>query len=39
MVHAIKPGFAMIFSNWPLVIDLRTGAFAGGGGVIVWGQL
>jgi trimethylamine--corrinoid protein Co-methyltransferase len=22
----------MIFSNWPLVIDLRTGAFAGGGG-------
>ena len=22
----------MIFSNWPLVIDLRSGAFAGGGG-------
>jgi trimethylamine--corrinoid protein Co-methyltransferase len=22
----------MVFSNWPLVIDLRTGAFAGGGG-------
>jgi len=34
MVHAIKPGFEMIFSNWPLVIDLRTGAFAGGGGEI-----
>ncbi|MCC1494577.1 trimethylamine methyltransferase family protein [Cognatishimia sp. F0-27] len=34
MVHAIKPGFPMIFSNWPLVIDLRTGAFAGGGGEI-----
>jgi trimethylamine--corrinoid protein Co-methyltransferase len=24
----------MVFSNWPLVIDLRTGAFAGGGGEI-----
>jgi len=34
MVHAIKPGFPMVFSNWPLVIDLRTGAFAGGGGEI-----
>ncbi|PTX54199.1 trimethylamine--corrinoid protein Co-methyltransferase [Litoreibacter ponti] len=34
MVHAIKPGHPMIFSNWPLVIDLRTGAFAGGGGEI-----
>lgn len=34
MVHAISPGFPMIFSNWPLVIDLRTGAFAGGGGEI-----
>jgi trimethylamine--corrinoid protein Co-methyltransferase len=22
----------MVFSNWPLVIDLRSGAFAGGGG-------
>lgn len=32
MVHAIKPGHPMVFSNWPLVIDLRTGAFAGGGG-------
>lgn len=32
MVHAILPGFPMVFSNWPLVIDLRTGAFAGGGG-------
>lgn len=32
MVHAIKPGHPMIFSNWPLVIDLRSGAFAGGGG-------
>lgn len=33
-VHAIKRGHPMIFSNWPLVIDLRTGAFAGGGGEI-----
>jgi len=32
MVHAIKPGHPMIFSNWPFVIDLRTGAFSGGGG-------
>lgn len=32
MVHAIQPGFPMIFSNWPLVVDLRTGAFTGGGG-------
>ncbi|NQY61255.1 trimethylamine methyltransferase family protein [Cognatishimia sp.] len=32
MVHAIQPGFPMIFSNWPFVIDLRTGAFAGGSG-------
>lgn len=34
MVNVIRPGFPMIFSNWPLVIDLRTGAFAGGGGEI-----
>ena len=34
MVHAIKPNYPMVFSNWPLVIDLRTGAFAGGGGEI-----
>ena len=32
MVHVIKPGHPMIFSNWPFVIDLRTGAFSGGGG-------
>lgn len=32
MVHAIRPGFPMIFSNWPFVIDLRTGAFSGGNG-------
>ena len=34
MVNAIKPGHPMVFSNWPFVIDLRTGAFAGGGGEI-----
>ncbi len=32
MVNVISPGYPMIFSNWPLVIDLRSGAFAGGGG-------
>ena len=34
MVHVIRPGHPMVFSNWPLVIDLRTGAFCGGGGEI-----
>ena len=34
MVNVISPGFPMVFSNWPLVIDLRTGAFTGGGGEI-----
>jgi len=34
MVNCIRPGHPMVFSNWPLVIDLRTGAFAGGGGEI-----
>lgn len=34
MVNVLKPGHPMVFSNWPLVIDLRTGAFAGGGGEI-----
>lgn len=32
MVNVISPGFPMVFSNWPLVIDLRSGAFSGGGG-------
>lgn len=32
MVNTISPGFPMVFSNWPLVIDLRTGAFSGGSG-------
>ena len=32
LVNLFAPGYPMIFSNWPLVIDLRTGAFAGGGG-------
>jgi trimethylamine--corrinoid protein Co-methyltransferase len=34
LVNLFAPGYPMIFSNWPLVIDLRTGAFAGGGGEI-----
>ncbi|MCP4188491.1 MAG: trimethylamine methyltransferase [Gammaproteobacteria bacterium] len=34
MVNVFSPGFPMIFSNWPFVIDLRTGAFSGGGGEI-----
>ncbi len=34
MVNVFAPGYPMIFSNWPFVIDLRTGAFAGGGGEI-----
>lgn len=34
MVNVIQPGYPMVFSNWPLVIDLRTGAFCGGGGEI-----
>ncbi len=32
LVNVFAPGYPMIFSNWPLVIDLRTGAFCGGGG-------
>ncbi|MEM7506389.1 MAG: trimethylamine methyltransferase family protein [Pseudomonadota bacterium] len=32
MVNVTQPGYPMIFSNWPLVIDLRSGAFSGGGG-------
>jgi trimethylamine--corrinoid protein Co-methyltransferase len=32
MVNVIAPGFPMVFSNWPLVIDLRSGAFSGGSG-------
>jgi trimethylamine--corrinoid protein Co-methyltransferase len=32
MVNVISPGFPMILSNWPLVIGLRRGAVASGGG-------
>ena len=34
MVNVFAPGYPVIFSNWPFVIDLRTGAFCGGGGEI-----
>lgn len=36
MVNIYAPGYPMIFSNWPFVIDLRTGAFSGGGAEIAW---
>jgi len=32
MVSLFAPGYPMIFSNWPFVVDLRSGAFAGSGG-------
>ena len=35
MVNIFAPGYPMIFSNWPFVIDLRTGSFSGSGGEII----
>ncbi len=32
LVNVFSPGYPVIFSNWPFVIDLRTGAFCGSGG-------
>ncbi len=34
MINVYEPGYPMIFSNWPFVIDLRTGSFCGSGGEI-----
>lgn len=34
MVNVFKRGHPMIFSNWPFVIDLRTGSFSGGSGEV-----
>jgi trimethylamine--corrinoid protein Co-methyltransferase len=34
LINVFAPSYPVIFSNWPLVIDLRTGAFCGGGGEI-----
>jgi trimethylamine--corrinoid protein Co-methyltransferase len=34
LVNLFAPCHPTIFSNWPLVIDLRSGAFCGGGGEI-----
>ncbi len=34
MVNLFEPGYPMIFSNWPFVVDLRTGSFSGAGGEI-----
>ncbi|MGI9304666.1 MAG: trimethylamine methyltransferase family protein [Gammaproteobacteria bacterium] len=31
-VQLLKPAHPFVFSNWPFVSDLRTGAFSGGGG-------
>ncbi len=30
LIDLLKPSHPVIFSNWPFVVDLRTGAFAGG---------
>jgi trimethylamine---corrinoid protein Co-methyltransferase len=32
LINFVSPGHPVIFSNWPLVSDLRTGSFSGGGG-------
>lgn len=34
LVNLFAPGHPVIFSNWPFVVDLRTGAFSGSGGEI-----
>lgn len=34
LVNLFRRGHPVIFSNWPFVIDLRTGAFSGSGGEI-----
>ena len=34
LVNLFKSGHPVIFSNWPFVIDLRSGAFCGSGGEI-----
>lgn len=34
LVNLFAPGYPVIFSNWPFVIDLKTGAFSGSGGEI-----
>lgn len=34
MVNVFEAGYPMIFSNWPFVIDLRSGSFCGSGGEI-----
>ena len=34
LVNLFAPGHPVIFSNWPFVIDLRTGSFSGSGGEI-----
>ncbi len=32
VINLLAPGHPLLYGNWPFVSDLRTGAFAGGGG-------
>ena len=34
MINSFSRGHQVIFSNWPFVVDLRTGSFTGSGGEI-----
>ena len=34
MINSFRRGHPVIFSNWPFVVDLRTGSFSGSGGEI-----
>ena len=34
LVNLFAPGHPVVFSNWPFVVDLRTGSFSGSGGEI-----
>ena len=34
MINSFSRGHQVIFSNWPFVVDLRTGSFSGSGGEI-----
>ena len=31
-LNLLRPGYPLLYGNWPFVSDLRTGAFVGGGG-------
>jgi trimethylamine--corrinoid protein Co-methyltransferase len=34
MINIFEPGYPMIVSNWPFVVDLRNGSFSGAGGEV-----